>query len=159
MIDEWVNYFCLSTKSDTLLLIHNQLKLIRLLELDSVQDFDIVSIINSIKICVDYCPVHEFCRFYCASVHWLCGDQTWIFLSRYSWSMISSDWYGIYLHIVILTRWYQSAVMIIIGQWSLQPLFLFIPMNCLKLSERSLWIQLCMKSWQFSILAMDWTIC
>jgi hypothetical protein len=72
MIDKWVNYFQrLSTKSDTLLLIHNQLQLIRfslLFELDSVQGFDIVSIINSIKICVDYCPVHEFCRFYRASV-------------------------------------------------------------------------------------------
>jgi hypothetical protein len=71
MIDKWVNYFCLSTKSDTFLLIHNQLQLIRfslLFELDSVQGFDIVSIINSIKICVDYCPVHEFCRFYRASV-------------------------------------------------------------------------------------------
>jgi hypothetical protein len=72
MIDKWVNYFQrLSTKSDTLLLIHNQLQLIRfslLFELDSVQGFDIVSIINSVKIRVDYCPVHEFCRFYRASV-------------------------------------------------------------------------------------------
>ena len=71
MIDEWVNYFLLSTKSDTLLLIQNQLQLIRfslLLELDSVQDFDTISIINLIKVCVDYCPVHEFCQFYRASV-------------------------------------------------------------------------------------------
>jgi hypothetical protein len=72
MIDKWVNYFqCLSTKSDTFLLIHNQLQLIRfslLFELDSVQGYDIVSIINSVKICVDYCPVHGFCRFYRASV-------------------------------------------------------------------------------------------
>jgi hypothetical protein len=30
-------------------------------ELDSVQSYDIVSIINSVKICDDYCPVHGFC--------------------------------------------------------------------------------------------------
>jgi hypothetical protein len=72
MIDKWVNYFCLSTRSDTFPLIHSQLQLIRfslLFELDSVQGFDTISIINSIKIRVDYCPVHDFCRFYRISVH------------------------------------------------------------------------------------------
>ena len=31
--------------------------------------------------------------------------------------MISSDYNGSYLPIVLLTKWYQSVVMIIIGQW------------------------------------------
>ena len=72
MIDKWVNYSQrLSTKSDTLLFIHNQLQLIRfslLFELDSVQGFGFISIINSMKIRIDYCLVHESCQFYRASV-------------------------------------------------------------------------------------------
>jgi hypothetical protein len=71
MIDESVSYFCLLTKSNTSLLIHNQLQLIRfslLLKLDSVQGFDFTSIINSVKIRIDYYPIYESYRFYRASV-------------------------------------------------------------------------------------------
>jgi hypothetical protein len=54
MIDKWVNYFqCLSTRSDTFPLIHNQVATysIRIsFELDSVHGYDIVSINNSVKI-------------------------------------------------------------------------------------------------------------
>ena len=79
--------------------------------MDSVHGYDIFSIINSVKIRVDYCPVHEFCRFYRAYVHWLCEDS-WV-------DMISSDYNGGYLHIILLTKWYQSVA--ITSRWQLRP--------------------------------------
>ena len=123
-----------------------------------------VSIINSVKICVDYCPVHGFCWFYHTPVCWLCGDQTWKSLGRYSWSMISFDYNWNNLHIVHLTEWYQSFVMTITSQWWLWPLFRSylwtVWHSANKVYGRVLWISLCMfhldnNRDSFSILAFD----
>ena len=70
---------------------------------------DSASIITLIG--VGYCPVHELCQFYRVSVHWLC-EYFWV-------DMISSDYNGNYLHIVLLTKWYQSVA--ITSRWQLWP--------------------------------------
>jgi hypothetical protein len=61
MIDKWLTIFVFQPD---LILFRFSL----LFELDSVQGFDFISIINSMKIRIDYCPVHESYRFYRASV-------------------------------------------------------------------------------------------
>ena len=103
-----------------------------------------VSIINSVKICVDYCPVYGFCWFYHAPVCWLCDDQSRKSLGRYSLSMISFYYNWNNLPIVALDwmisiYWYNynESMMVTI-------IILVISVNCVTLSERSLWKSLWM---------------
>ena len=100
------------------------------------------------KICVDYCPFYGFRWFYHAPVCWLCDDQSRKSLGRYSLSMISFDYNWNNLPIVALDwmisiYWYDynESMMVTI-------IILVISVNCVTLSEwslwQSLWMLLCM---------------